>query len=255
MRMLQRTVYATKRFSSSPIGRITNHAAKAAAGLCYDAFLRHYRTEGMIFTVPRDQTTLALRGKFFVDSYELPERTLAKRRMPRDATVLELGGCIGVVSCVINRLLAVPHRHVVVEANPFLIPVLERNRVANRALYRIENRVVSHEPSVRLALARNMDSSRVSEEGGTRVPTITLEELETRHSLVFDAVVMDIEGAEADFIAENAGLLRRIKFLMVEFHPDILGDDRVEWLRSTLQAAGLVKTDQMLATEVYGRRA
>lgn len=58
-----------------------------------------------------------MRGKFTADSYELPGRVLAKRYLSPMATVLELGGCIGVVSCVINRVLQQPRRHVVVEGN------------------------------------------------------------------------------------------------------------------------------------------
>lgn len=254
MPFIQRAAYASKSLlGRSRAGRIANHAAKLAAGLYFDVFQRTYRTEGMAFSVPREQTTISLRGKFAVDTYELPERILVKRYLPRDATVLELGGCIGVLSCVINSRLDRPDTHVVVEANPNLVPILEHNRDSNRAKFCIENCVVSRDASAKIAIARNMDSSTVGHEG-VAVPTMALEELEAKHGLTFDAIVMDIEGGEASFIAENADKLRRVRFLMVEFHPSLIGEGAVAHLRGLLAGAGLKKTDAMLATEVYTRR-
>jgi FkbM family methyltransferase len=252
MRPSQRVVYATKSLARFRIGRIANCVAKIAAGLYFDLFQRCYRTEGMSFIVPREQTTLSLRGKFAVDSYELTERSLVKRHLPRAATVLELGGCIGVLSCVINRRLDHPSAHVVVEANPKLIPVLERNRDSNGARFRIENGAISRRSSAKIAISRDMDSSTIGP-FGLPVATMTLEQLEAKHGVVFDAIVMDIEGGETAFIDENIEKLRRIEFLMVEFHPAALGDATITRLRSVLRDAGLRKVDDMLATEVYAR--
>ena len=64
---------------------------------------------------------------------------------------------------------------------------------------------------------------------------------------------MDIEGAEAAFIEDHPDALRRMEFLMLEFHPEALGEDRVDRLRALLRDAGLRKTDEMLTTEVYVR--
>jgi hypothetical protein len=255
MRLLQRAVYAAKRLSHSAIGRIAIRAAKVAAGSYFDVFRRFYRTDGMIFYVPREQTTLSLRGKFVVDTYELPERTLVKRHLRRGATVLELGGGIGVLSCLINRRLDAsltkraylsapwrwrtlrrsiawhlmplwePTSHLVIETNPNLIPVLERNRHINHANSRIENCVISRGNVANIAISRDMDSS------------------------------MDIDGGEATFILQNIDKLRQIQFLMAEFHPDTIGDPMVDRLRGVLRSAGLEKVDDILANEIYARRA
>ena len=47
------------------------------------------------------------------------------RSLRRDLPVVELGGSIGVVACVTNRLLKDRKAHLVVEANPLAIPHLE----------------------------------------------------------------------------------------------------------------------------------
>jgi FkbM family methyltransferase len=242
--------YATKSLTKSGTGRFFIDGVKAVSGLYFDCFCQgRYKTEGLTFDIPREQTTLRLRGRFAADTYEWPERVLIRRHLPSNATLLELGGCIGVVSCIANRCLEMPRAHVVVEANPKLIPILQRNRDANGAEFAIEHAAVSRKP-VRLAVDQNMDSSRAASKG-IPVPIITLEALQEKHGLTFDAIAMDIEGAETAFLDENPDALSRIRFLMIEFHPDIVGKDSLQRLRNLLQKTGLRRQDKMLATEVY----
>jgi FkbM family methyltransferase len=251
--LLQRAAArATRGLRRSPVGFLAVRAAKLAAGVCFDVFKGQYETEGMRFTVPKDQTTRSMRGRFLADTYEWPERTLVKRHLPGRCRVLELGGGLGVLSCVVNRLLDDPTAHVVVEANPALIPLLVRHRRTNGARFAIENCVVSRETSARLAVGRDLDSSSVGADG-IPVATKSLEEIEAAHRVTFDAIVMDIEGGEAEFIVGHPAKLRQLRFLMIEFHADGLGSEGVERLRGRLRDVGLHRRDQLLATEVYTR--
>jgi FkbM family methyltransferase len=249
MRFLQAVVHRAK---SLPIDGWMLNIARISAGACFDLLNGPYRTEGMTFEIPRAYTTVSMRGKFLVDTYELSERLLVKRYLPREAAVLELGGCIGVVSCVINRLLASPERHVVVEANPFLIPVLERNRCANGARFHIEQCVVSAGRSAALAIGPTMDSSRLGGQG-ISVPTKTVAQIEANYALRFDTIVMDIEGAEIAFVDENPELLSRVQLLILECHQGLVGIEPIDRLRMRLNALGLRKVDQKMDTEVWLR--
>jgi FkbM family methyltransferase len=250
--LLQRAGYVAKTCVKSVFGRAAIDVSKSLAGLCFDAFYERYETDGMVFNIPREQTLRSLRGKFLFDTYELPERTLAKRYLPPTARVLELGGCIGVVSCTINRILTERAAHVVVEANPHLIPVLTQNRHVNGAGFKIEQCVVSRKSSALLSIAANMDSSRLGE-NGVPIKTMKLEELEHRYGMAFDTLVMDIEGGEAEFITENLHLFPQFDLVMLEFHPVVLGEDRVASLRSLLRASGMSQIDEMRGTEVFKR--
>ena len=109
-----------QRLRSSGMGRAINGCAKYVAGCYFDIRGGMYLTDGLTFEVPREHTTRQMRGRFAVDTYERPERTLVSKYLPPRATVLELGGCIGVVSCTVNRMLDRPDKHVVVEANRVL---------------------------------------------------------------------------------------------------------------------------------------
>ena len=88
---------------------------------------------------------------------------------------------------------------------------------------------------------------------GLAVPTRTLEYIESKYALKFDALVMDIEGAESDFIRENRTALQRMDFILVEFHSGVIGENEVSFLRGILIECGLRKVDQRLTTEVYRR--
>jgi FkbM family methyltransferase len=249
---IQRLVYASKSLRGSPLVRPLNTMGKKAAGLYFDVFLGRYRTEGMTFEIPKEHTDLAMRGKFTADTYELPERVLAKHYLPPTAAVLELGGCIGVVACVINHVLQQPRRHVVVEGNPSIIPVLKRNRDLNGCAFQIVHGVVTQSPQPRMSVGLVMDSNQVANTG-VEVPALSIEYLESTYAMRFDALVMDIEGAEYNVLRENANHLPSLNTAIIEFHPWLIGEARTAQLYRLMSEAGLRKVDEMLSTQVWLR--
>jgi FkbM family methyltransferase len=259
MSAIQTIVYRTRSLTSTHAGRTVHRCVKWLAGLYFDLALGcRYRTDGMTFEIPKDQTTREMRGRFAVDTYELPERRLVKEHLPRSATVLEMGGCIGVVSCTINRNLDNPEKHLVLEANPHLIPALQKNRAINHCSFVIKNAVISALPSVRISTGKIMDSNTLaglSEDGGETidVTSTSVSEMQQEMNCVFDAIVMDIEGAEYDFMKENEQLLPQIDALMVEMHPHLLRPDKINEMHEMLMGAGMVEVDEMLTVEFWHR--
>ena len=75
---------------------------------------------------------------------KLPERRAVKKHLRRDLPVIELGGALGVVACITNKLLADPTAHVVVEANPLAIPQLQLNKESNHCAFEIVNRAIAY---------------------------------------------------------------------------------------------------------------
>jgi FkbM family methyltransferase len=241
-----------KKLGDGFVGRTVTFAAKYAAGCYFDVFCGQYRTSGFTFEIPIKHTTRAMRGRFAADTYELPERELILKHLPPDSRVLELGGCIGVLSCLVNSLLGDRRAHVVIEANPFLIPFLERNRDVNGAEFSVEHCVISRAPEAILTLAADMDSSKRGDHG-LMVPTRTFEDIDAHYQLSFDTLVMDIEGAESEFIRDNKVVIQKMNLIVIEFHPSIIGEAQVGVLRKILVESGLKMMDQRLTTEVYRR--
>ncbi|HSU56468.1 MAG TPA: hypothetical protein VLT36_20585, partial [Candidatus Dormibacteraeota bacterium] len=115
-------------------------------GIVFDMKGSRFQADGCIFTIPKDVTTRSYRSCFLSNTYERHERELIRRWVRPEDQVLELGACLGIVSCVTNKLLTDKSRHVVVEANPFCIPTLYRNRALNQAGFLVEHCAVGTPP-------------------------------------------------------------------------------------------------------------
>ena len=72
-----------------------------------------------------------------LDYYEGAELTLLRDFLLVDLSIIELGGSLGVVACRVNRRLKYPAQHWVIEANPDLIPVLQKNRLLNQCSFSV----------------------------------------------------------------------------------------------------------------------
>lgn len=212
-------------------------------GWYFTLFQRRFRSGGCEFIIPSELTTIPFRGQFAIDYYERQERENLKNYVHPDATVLELGGCLGIVSCLTNRILKNPKNHVVVEANPNVVPHLERNREHNHCQFSIENCMVSSQRVNEFFVGKSILASSpirattnlISVEGKT------VEDLERQHGLKFDTLIMDIEGGELQFLRENRDWLRNLRtvFLEVHEHAEVLTAAEVEECRQILLGSGL----------------
>ena len=79
-----------------------------------------WELDGMMFSLNSPGIATHYKNRFVSGGHEDKERRLVVKHVRRDLPVIEGGGCVGVVSCVTNRLLQDPKRHIVVEANPKL---------------------------------------------------------------------------------------------------------------------------------------
>jgi FkbM family methyltransferase len=200
---------------------------------------------GLLFSVDNPLIHVRMKSTLADGIYEREERLLIERFLPPDLPVIELGGAIGVVSCFTNRRLDCPERHVVVEANPSLIPTLTLNRDLNQSRF-----IVRH-----AALGYDSDQvdfySGLTFLGGSlapvsrrsfRVPAITLERLLDDAGFSSACLVADIEGAEASLVERESDILRsRVRWFIFEFHPQTLGPDKTNELFATLSSHGFLE--------------
>ena len=211
-----------------------------------------YRLGGLTFEVPPGRSP-ALVARLRLGTYEAPERRAIRRFLPADAKVLELGGCLGVVSALINRRLADPAQHVVVEPDAETAAVLRRNRDRNGCAFHVAEGAVTLRRGLRLARRYNPASSTVYRgEQGTLIDAFTVDELAARHGVDFDTIVMDIEGAERYFVREFPGALARCRLVIMEIHAHLGWDGQGE-VRAALSAAGLSRRAAIRGTEVWAR--
>lgn len=218
------------------------------AGCYFDLFVRRYAFRGLVFEVPRRLTDRVFRGRFVLGGYEsVEEYDYVERYLPRDARVLELGGCLGVMSCFINRRLENPAHHVVLEANPALIPFLTRNRDRNGCAFRIVNGVLSRRQVEVFFVHRLIvgGSNKRQTSHRIEVPGLALEELARASGGGFDAFVIDIEGGELELLREMGDVFRGVRTVLIELHPfkDMLTPAESAECERRLDALGFEKKE------------
>lgn len=208
-------------------------------GMLFNFFVREYRTQGCKFYIPSDLVKVPFKTRFFFNTYEREERESLPQFLLSNAQVLEIGACIGVVSCITNKLLSNPKAHVVIEANPYLIPVLEKNRTKNNSQFSIENAMISDQNKNLFFLHNLIIGGSGYRETDTPIEVIgiSVEEIERKYQITFDTLIMDIEGGEVDFIKKNSSFLKRLKTIFIEIH-GFLKDTEYLYCMNTLEMLG-----------------
>jgi FkbM family methyltransferase len=202
----------------------------------------------MVFSIDSPIIKTVEKCGLYFESHEPDERALLNNGPPRDLPVVEFGGGIGVISCVTNRKLAKPENHIVVEANPDLVPLLERNRDLNGCRFRVVHKALAYDAAeVRFnyhwsLFGGGLDSPS---EKSVSVPSTSLKAIADAAGFDKFSVICDVEGAEAALVEREIDTLReRVRFLLVEIHPDIIKDEGASRLLQRLLDAGFILRGQ-----------
>jgi FkbM family methyltransferase len=187
-------------------------------------------------------TDFPTKVELIMNKYEAPERRAVARYLRRDLPVVELGGSMGVVACVTNRLLKSPTAHVVVEANPLVIPQLELNRTLNRCQFEIVNRAIAYDmESVTFRPSSNVCISSITAVGdqpSVTVQTTQLSEIVRSRGFTRFNLICDIEGLEYDLVCREMDVLKDADTIILETHARFIGEDKCRLMMSTLEHAG-----------------
>jgi FkbM family methyltransferase len=184
------------------------------------------RIEGCRFSVKHPAIPTWRKSLFLFDRYEIEERRALARVLDPELPVVEFGGSIGVVACVTNRRLRRPERHVVVEANRDLIPLLEQNRNRNGAGFTVLHRAVAYGTREVLFHQDEFLSGRVRGAGGraVQVPAVSLQEIVDGFGFERCTLICDIEGEEIELVRRESDVLcERVATLIIEAHPAVTG--------------------------------
>jgi FkbM family methyltransferase len=213
--------------------------------------------EDLTFSVGNPLITTREKGQLYLGLHESQEIALLHQYLIAELPVIELGGGIGVVSCIVNRKLAHPRDHIVLEANPRLIPTLETNGRINRCQFQIRNVALAYGgPEIALALD-SFVSSRVGGTGPQRVQvaTTTLAQLLQESGFARINLVADIEGAEVDLVEHEGRLLsQRVQMLTLETHPHFAGVERTAQMLAVIESLGFVEATRSHTVFVFENR-
>jgi FkbM family methyltransferase len=196
--------------------------------------------------------------QLLIGSYEEPERSAARRYIRPEHAVVELGGCIGVVACITNKLLTKPAKHIVVEANPFVVPLLQANRDTNRCSFTIVNRALAYDSAtVSLMPSPDFWGTTLHDSSNSRprvdVPVTQLQTLVEDAQFDRFALICDIEGQEYVLVKNELDTLRKAEVIIMELHPHLLGEDKVNEILAQLGTIGFQLSERAGAVVVLQR--
>lgn len=181
--------------------------------------------------------------------YEAAEAGLIARHLPAGVQVIELGGCLGVISALIRSRIGPAPRHLVVEANPKLLAACRANaeRGAAPGAAEVIHAAIDYSgaPTVTFAFGHNAHVGAVggAGAGGVAVPALRLADLVARLDPGPWWLVCDIEGAELAMLARDGAALAGAGGVVIETHPDRYpqGAADLAALRERLAALGFVE--------------
>lgn len=200
-----------------------------------------------------------LKGRFVKGTYEREECRLVRGYLPPDMPVVELGACIGVLSCLTNKRLHNPRRHVAVEANPNLLPTLHRNRELNGCSFEVLHAALAYDVAeAEFYLHHNFlgGSARIRSKRVVRCPAITLEDIARRSGFERFNLIADIEGTEVELVQREGDCLKRhVEWFILETHPLFVGKDGVAATLARLRDLGFRPVEQRGASWCFRNRA
>jgi FkbM family methyltransferase len=242
-----------------PLGRLAgglrDKVLRPLQGLIFDLRGGRFRVDGCEIDVPKGLTSRAYRSCFLTGEYEAEERSLVREFVRAEDSVLELGACMGVVSCVTNRRLRDTTRHVVVEGNPRLIPTLQRNRELNACGFIIENCAASNQSEVTFFLHPVYvvgGSTQRESKDSVRIPGRSWRELDRSYG-PFTVLIMDVEGSELEVLEGSRELIASYRLVIAELHEWAIGTEKVQRCRELLLAGGLQFAKRVGITEAWKR--
>jgi FkbM family methyltransferase len=245
------------RVSLEKAGMWWRHGAPFELGKLVGRPSSYARLDGCRFDLESNVITPSLEYLLLTGKHEAPERTLIRRHLDRSLPVVELGAALGVVSCVTNALLEQPANHVVVEANPDLLPVLDANRRRNRCGFAIVHGAIAYDsPVVSFAVASDIleSSTRLNTASTVDVPSTSLTAILRTYPFQRFNLVCDIEGAEIDLVLQESDVLRdHVDVLIIEVHDRLVGEQACGEMMRLLERLGFELLERMWDTVAMRR--
>jgi FkbM family methyltransferase len=215
--------------------------------------VQYARIEG----IKLDVSTLSplMKNNIMEGRYEVQERRLAQRFLREDDRVLELGGALGFIGLYCYKHLGIRF-YATVEANPKTVELLKHNYLLNDVPPRVIHAAAAREDGyldldVGSDFWCNSVVTRSSSATTVKVPAMSLASILAKLGFQPTALVVDIEGAES--LLDYSALPSSVTRVIMELHPDIIGNDEVQRIKAELAGRGFHQREEQDGTHLFTR--
>ena len=179
-------------------------------------------SHGVDLNVNNPQITNSVKYHLFSQKYEEQEFNLITKHFQQDLDVVEFGGGIGFISCIIGKKINPLNKQIVVEPNPNILSLLKSNKLLNNCNFEIiPYAYSSHVSNVMLDIGGPFESNHITTTSKTtvEVSTINLLEIVKKYDLNQFFLVADVEGKEFDLIQKEFKIISaHCPMVLIEFH-------------------------------------
>jgi FkbM family methyltransferase len=138
--------------------------------------------------------------------------------------------------------------HVVLEANPEVIPLLEESRRSNRCEFEIVNAAITYGQSfATFSPSRDLWSNSLLPDGReatVTVPATRLSDIVNRKNFNSFTLICDIEGFEYELVLNETDVLQKADMIILETHARVIGEAKTAQLLDRLKEIGFRMIDQ-----------
>jgi FkbM family methyltransferase len=209
--------------------------------------------DGVTLSTDASAIPRSVRTGLFKGSYEDHERKLARRLLKPGDRVLEIGAGIGFVSLLCRKICSAGNVRSY-EANPLLEPIIRRNYALNSMEPDLRMRAITLDGAP-ITFFRNdniISSSTLERDGFSEKIVVQSEALsEVLAEYRPTVVIMDVEGAEVDLLAQSN--LDGVRHVIVEIHPHLTGDRAIAAMRAALVSMGFSVEGEEHKTLLFSR--
>ena len=210
--------------------------------------------DGITVSTKLDAINKRVRDGLFKGTYEQPERDLVRAALTANDRVLEIGGGVGFVSLLCAKICGAENV-LTYEANPAMAKIIRHNYELNALTPNLRSRAITAKGGdITFFVNDNIISSSVHERKDGRaetVPADALDEIITEWKPT--ALVMDIEGAETNVLAQTD--LNGVQKIILELHPHITGEPAIVSLKAHLQKLGFREDRSVSKSILFTRNA
>ena len=198
-------------------------------------------------TVPYD-----IRRGLFHRTYEGSERSLLRAALKPGDRVLDVGACTGLLSILCAKIVGAENV-LSYEANPALEFLIRDNFGLNRLVPNLRAKAITSDGrDIAFYIHESLFSSSLFNRASSKPISIQSD----RFDAVIDEfhptlIAMDVEGAEDELFASSD--LPGVAKIVVELHPHIIGQDRVEAVERRLESLDFTRRSQNRKSAYFAR--
>ena len=232
-------VFVARILTSAPIGYLVKIFS---AGILQKQDLK--------ITVKSKQITPGVAASIYWGFYESAEIRFIHKYLRHDLPIIELGTSVGIIACISRKKNS--EQLVCVEANPELIPVIEKNFELNEVKnYKIINAAIGYEKDKKSYFGKgNRNTSgkiiNVRTKSSVLIKQITLSSILENEKINDFILICDIEGAEAFILQNDSNALQNCKQIIIETHQINVNDTLIKSsdIRDTIIGLGFTIKDK-----------